>query len=497
MIRGSFFKTLHLRMSVLFLALLAVVFVGYYQWVNRTIYEVEWAPGEEQWHNELQEAESDSLAALLTATLDDSTARHLVLADYGRHIAAFDAELALVDGSGWILATTRPDSLSRILRFVSPVLLDSMSLDDWDYSSYPDSYDMDAYVNRITGVLPIRVDGDSTAPADAWLLSSFKPLAVSTTDLDYEDRIRRIRGAGAMLLYAFLTGLVIMAWVSRRIRALSADMAKYREGDYEHRASEGDRDEIATLGRDFNRLADSLTDVIGKLKQSEEYRKQLVANISHDLRTPMASLRGHVETLTLHDQDLSPEVRERALSTIAANTDNLEALIERLFELTQLESGRMEYRREAFSLEELSHEVLARCEGPAAEKGVALHCDVAGELPLVDADPLRIGQVLQNLVGNAVKFNRVDGEVHLILTAKADGVAVEVRDTGIGIASEDLPHVFERFYTAEKSRTAKGAGLGLAIAHRIVTGHGSELTIESDKDVGTAFRFTLPAANLD
>ncbi len=497
MTRWSSLNTLHFRMSVLFLALLAVVFVGYYYWVNRTLYEVEWAPGEEHWYAELQDAESDSLAILLSATLDDSTSNRSILVDYGRRIANFDAEVALVDADGWVMATNRPDSLTRILRFVSPILLDSMALDTWDYSSYPDPYAMDAYVNRITGVVPIRADGDTLAPVDAWLVSSFKPLMVSTDDLDEEDRVRQIHGAGAMLLYAFLTGLVIMTWVSRRIRTLSADMAKYREGDYEHRASEGDRDEIATLGRDFNRLADRLTDVIGKLKQSEKYRKQLVANISHDLRTPMASLRGHVETLTLHGQKLSPEKHERALSIIAANTDNLEALIGRLFELTQLESGRMDYRREAFSLEELSHEVLTRCESRAAEKSIMLHCDVAGELSLVDADPLRIGQVLQNLVENAVKFNRDGGEVHLILTAVPDGVAVEVRDTGIGIASEDLPHVFERFYTADKSRTAKGAGLGLAIAHRIVTGHDSELTIESDKDVGTAFRFTLPAATLD
>jgi signal transduction histidine kinase len=211
----------------------------------------------------------------------------------------------------------------------------------------------------------------------------------------------------------------------------------------------------------------------------------------------MASLRGHVETLTLHGDDLSPENRQRALDTIAANTDNLEALIDRLFELTYLESGRVEYRREAFSIEELAHEVLTRCEGRADERSIKLHCDVEGELPLVDADPLRIGQVLQNLVENAVKFNHDGGEVHLRVVGRSDGVDLEVRDTGIGIASEDLPHVFERFYTAEKSRTAKGAGLGLAIAHRIVTGHGGELTVESHEGAGTAFHFQLPAADID
>jgi len=473
----SFHKTLHFRITVLFLALLLLLFVGYYKWVNRTIYEVIWAPGEQVWYEERQDAEMDSLAVQLGRTSDDDTA---MLADYGRTIADYDAELALVGPGGAVLCSTRPDSLTRVLRFVDPALLDSMSLDTWDFSTYPEPYDMDDFVNRITDVVPVRAGGDTLAAVEGWLVASFKPLQVSTKDLDDEDQIRRVRGVGAILLYAFISGLVIMTWVSRRIRALSADMSAFREGDYAHRAHEGE-----------------LNDVIAQLKQSEEYRKQLVANISHDLRTPMASLRGHVETLTLHGDDLSPEKREHALHTIATNTDNLEALIERLFELTYLESGRVEYRREAFSIVELAYEVLTRCEKRAEDRQITLHCDVEGEPPLVDADPLRIGQVLQNLVENAVKFNREGGEVHLRVIGHDDGVDLEVRDTGIGIASEDLPHVFERFYTAEKSRTTKGAGLGLAIAHRIVTGHGGELTVESREGVGTAFRFDLPAADID
>jgi signal transduction histidine kinase len=490
----TFHKTLHFRITVLFLALLLLLFVGYYKWVNRTIYEVSWAPGEQEWYEETKDAEMDSLAVLIG---QDAQFAESVLDNYGGAIADFDVELALVGPGGAVLSSTRPDSLSRVLRFVDPALLDSMSIDTWDYSTYPEPYDMDDFVNRITAVVPVRAGGDTLGELEGWLVSSFKPLQVSTDDLDDEDDIRRIRGVGAMLLYAFICGLVIMTWVSRRIRILSADMSAFRKGDYAHRAREGDGDEIATLGGDFNRMAEKLNDVIARLKQSEGYRKQLVANISHDLRTPMASLRGHVETLTLHGDDLSPENRQRALDTIAANTDNLEALIDRLFELTYLESGRVEYRREAFSIEELAHEVLTRCEGRADERSIKLHCDVEGELPLVDADPLRIGQVLQNLVENAVKFNHDGGEVHLRVVGRSDGVDLEVRDTGIGIASEDLPHVFERFYTAEKSRTAKGAGLGLAIAHRIVTGHGGELTVESHEGAGTAFHFQLPAADID
>ena len=495
----SFHRTLHFRITGVFLVLLGLLFAGYYVWVERTIYAPVWAPGEEVWYEECRETEADSLAVLIASApgtgasvLADYGAS--VLADYGARISGFDSELAVVDTAGAVLASTRPDSLTRVLRFVDPSLLAEMSEDDWDFDVYPEPYDMDDFVNRITDVVPLAADGDA-APS-GWLVSSFKPLQVSTADLEDEDQIRQLRGVGAILVFAFLSGLVIMAWVSRRIRILSADMLTFREGDYDHRAREGNGDEIAVLGGDFNRMAERLNDVIARLKQSEAYRKHLVANISHDLRTPMASLRGHVETLTLHGDGLSSEARAKALRTIAANTDNLEALIERLFELTYLESGRVEYRCEVFSIVELAHEVTARCETRAAETGVTLHCDIEGDPPLVDADPLRIGQVLQNLVENAVKFNREGGEVHLRVSGDGDRVDLEVRDTGIGIASEDLPHVFERFYTAEKSRTAKSSGLGLAIAHHIVSGHGGELTVESREGDGTAFRFSLPSAEL-
>ncbi|MDO9170335.1 MAG: HAMP domain-containing sensor histidine kinase, partial [bacterium] len=156
-----------------------------------------------------------------------------------------------------------------------------------------------------------------------------------------------------------------------------------------------------------------------------------------------------------------------------------------------------EYRHEAFSLEELAADVLGRLEPRAGAAGVDLVLDAEAGLPQVLADPLRIGQVLQNLTDNAVKFNHPGGDVCVRLRRQEDGngVEVEVGDTGIGIGHEDLPHVFERFYTVDKSRGGNtGSGLGLAIAHQIVTGHGGELTVESRVGGGTTFRFRLPAA---
>ena len=175
-------------------------------------------------------------------------------------------------------------------------------------------------------------------------------------------------------------------------------------------------------------------------------------------------------------------------------------MIERLFELTQLDSGRVKYHSEVFPLEELAADVLNRISVKAEHNNVTLELISDNQLPLVQADPVRIGQVLQNLLDNAIKFNGDGGHVWLHLEPADDGVVIAVSDDGKGISQEDLPHVFERFYTADKSRTSKGqgSGLGLAIAHTIVEAHQGELTVESRKPGnGAVFRFTLPAAVLD
>ncbi len=495
MSRWTFHRTLHFRIALLFLALLSVVFLTYSWWIEHSMNQGLWLPGEEQWYDNRREAEAESLAVHVTPLFADRAATENALAAYGRAVAGFDAEVALIGADGLVRFTTMPDSLSRVLVYVSPTLLDSMTAEDWDFESYPYPAAIDAYENRINDVVPIFAGGDSTAAPDAWLVSSFRPINISMEEIERDERTRNLRGAVAILLSSFLGGLVILTWVSRRIRALSRDLAAFRDGDFGHRAPGRAADEIGALERSFNSMADHLTGVIGRLRQSEDYRRQLTANISHDLRTPMASLRGYVETLTLRGQELDDAERERHLRTITANLDNLEGLIERLFELTRLESGQAEYRREAFSLEELAADVLGRLESRALAAHVNLGMDAEADLPLVHADPLRIGQVLQNLTDNAIKFNHPGGEVRVTLRRREEGIAVEVGDTGIGIGNEDLPHVFERFYTADKSRSRNtGSGLGLSIAHQIVMGHGGELTVESRVGGGTTFRFDLPAA---
>lgn len=490
-----FTRSLHFRLSALFLLLMALLAVGYYVWINRTVFRVERAPGEAEWYDSGAQAELDSLARLMPAPAADRLDSLLV--GYGSRVARYGAELALVAADGAVIASTRPDSLSRVLLSVSPALLERMARPGWDFESYPNPYDIDAYENRIFAVAPVRAGPDTTLPVTGWLVGTFRPLSIREGEVESTERRLALHAAVLMLVFAVASVIIIMAWVSRRLNGLSAGLAAFREGDFDHRVVTRSADEIGRLTRDFNAMADRISALIDQLRQAEEYQRQLVANISHDLRTPLASLRGYVEMLGLRGDALPAAERARYLSVLESNVDVLENLIGRMLELSRLDAGRAELRPEEFPLTELCHEVLARCETIAATRGVTLRCAPEGELPPVLADPLRVGQVLQNLVENGIKFNRPGGEVTVAAARQAGLIRIEVRDTGRGIAAEHLPHVFDRFFTADPSRGGEnpGAGLGLAIASRIVEAHGDRLEVESRAGEGTVFRFRLPIAD--
>lgn len=490
-----FTTSLHFRVSALFLGLLALFVGGYYLWIEATVLRIESAPGEGEWYDKFAEAEIDSLATALAPLLDSPQALDGLLVGYRERIEMYDAELALLAADGSLMASTRPDSLSLVLVRVSPALLDRMASPGWDFDSYPNPYDIDAFENRIFAVSTVR---SASAPhvVRAYLVGSFRPLSIKQGEVARWGRNLALQAAVAILFFTALVFLIMSAFVSRRIRAIQRGMERFREGDLESRVASHSADEVGQLARGFNQMADRLSETIGKLRQSEEFHRQLIANISHDLRTPLTSLRGYVETLTLKDRPLPPEKREFALSVIDSNLDLLENLVARMLELSRLDAGQAEFRPEAFSLEELTGEVLARCEAIAAARGVTLACRVSGPSTEVHADPLRIGQVLQNLVENGIKFNRPSGSVEVDLVGTSDQVAVRVEDTGCGIAAEELPRVFDRFYSGDASRSGRnhGSGLGLAIAQRILEGHRSKLLVSSRPGEGTVFSFTLPRA---
>jgi signal transduction histidine kinase len=299
------------------------------------------------------------------------------------------------------------------------------------------------------------------------------------------------------LVASFAVGWLIMTWLTRRIRSLSDAAADLAAGDLSRRVEALSADDIGLLGRNFNAMAARLEELIEELRNKELFQRQLIANISHDLRTPLASLQGYIETLSLRGAGMDPDEYQRYLGIIGDNLQHLDRLVDHLLQLSRLDAGQARFAVEEFPLPELAEGVLARCAAPAEAKDITIACDCPEDLPMVMADPLQIAQVLQNLIENGVKFGREGGEVLVIVRDQRDGnVEIAVRDDGPGIALEDQPHIFERFFTGDRSRSQKGhsSGLGLAISAMIVAGHGSELTVESQPGHGACFRFRLRAA---
>jgi two-component system phosphate regulon sensor histidine kinase PhoR len=228
-----------------------------------------------------------------------------------------------------------------------------------------------------------------------------------------------------------------------------------------------------------------------ELRNLQTMRRELVGNISHELRTPIAGIKAMVETLRDDAIDDKKTARD-FLARIEGEADRLTQIVTELTQLSRIETGRAELRMELVNLNTLIDGVLAEMSPLAERQQITLLKELATDLPSVQADKDRIRQTIINLVHNAIKFNKLAGKVTVFTGYDSNTVTVNVADTGIGISKEDLPHVFERFYKADKARTGGGSGLGLAIAKHTVQAHGGDIHAQSEEGKGSTFSFTLP-----
>jgi len=258
---------------------------------------------------------------------------------------------------------------------------------------------------------------------------------------------------------------------------------RVESGDLEPRVRLRGPRELRALARAFNAMLD-------RLQQNELQRRQLLADVTHELRTPVAVLQGNLEAMVDGVYPADPE----HLGPLVEETRLLSRLIDDLRTLSLAESGVLKLHREPTDLGVLVGEVIAAFRAQAESGGVGLHADLPDDVPLAEIDPLRVREVLINLTANALRHTPRGGTVRIAVAAERGRLRFSVADSGTGIAPEDLPHVFERFY---KTADSTGSGLGLAIARNLVLAHGGEIEAESAAGLGTTIRFTLPLEPLE
>jgi signal transduction histidine kinase len=291
-------------------------------------------------------------------------------------------------------------------------------------------------------------------------------------------------------------GYFISNSITQDLQGLVKGAKRISHGDFTTRVAVSGEDEVAQLAQAFNQMATQLESAIEAERALDEARRNLVAWASHDLRTPLTSLMVMLDALADGIVD-DPETVVRYLRQSQNEVERMNALINDLFELAQLDAGYQNMDFEWISLSDLISDTLESFAAQAKEQGVILEGSITSEVDPIWAAPDKLSRVLDNLVANALRYTSEGGSIFLEASLVRDQVQVEVRDTGSGIAAEDIPRVFDRFYRGEKSRARNGekgggVGLGLAIVKGLVKAHGGDIWVESKPDTGTRFWFKLP-----
>ena len=295
-----------------------------------------------------------------------------------------------------------------------------------------------------------------------------------------------------MLVLALGFGVALGNIIVGRVGAVRDGAGRLAGGDLRVRLPITGRDELTALAGDFNRMADALAQAAERQRELENARRELVAAVSHDLRTPLTAVRAMVEALAdgvVHDG----ATRQRYLEAARSQLENLSTLVDDLFEIAQIDAGMLQIELERASLHDLISDTLSNLQPHAEKHGVRLVGEVEPGADLVLMNPPKVQRVLYNLIGNALRHTPADGTITLRAITTGDEVQVTVADNGEGINPADLPHVFERTYRGEKSRSRDygGAGLGLAIVRGLVEAHGGRIWVDSQPNIGATFGFTL------
>ena len=319
-----------------------------------------------------------------------------------------------------------------------------------------------------------------------------------TSTADFVQNINHaITIAGLIItLVAALCSFLLISRFMKPLDRLTRAAEKMKQGSYtQHVPLPPTLDELGRLGLTFNEMADRIASDVTELRQQDEMRKDLIANIAHDLATPLTAIQGYSEAMA-DDVITDPVARQETAQLIAREVQRLRRLVAEVRQMTSMEAGRVQLDMAPLDMHSLVDETIAVIEPECSQAGISVYNQISSDVPAVHADSDRVTQVLLNLLDNARRHTPSSGQIRVGSQIQSSHLAIWVSDTGSGITADDLPHVFERFYRADRSRTTStgGSGLGLSIVKAIITAHGGKVWATSAPNQETRFTFTLPLA---
>jgi signal transduction histidine kinase len=327
---------------------------------------------------------------------------------------------------------------------------------------------------------------------------------------EYDSIVERIKSSYILtssllitavgLIVVFVVGMILFANLTRRLKKLSTSVSEFEKSPQHTPVFSNIRrqgDEIDQLTAAFQTMALKIHHQLDDLKTTDQLRRELVANVSHDLRTPLATLQGYIETLLIKESDLTGQERRTYLQTAIKHCTRLNRLVAELFELARLDACETKPQQEVFNLAELIEDVIQKFTLPSKQKDVQLLAKYDSTALFVYADISLIERVLENLLENSFRFVSTGGTITIVLEEHDQQIQVQVCDNGVGIPGSEIPLIFDRFYQLDQNRNIENgnSGLGLAIVKRILELHNSMINVSSIPDQKTTFSFTLPASS--
>ncbi len=298
------------------------------------------------------------------------------------------------------------------------------------------------------------------------------------------------------LVGALLLGIFVIWLITKNLNRIIEAVNSFRKGEMSARIPVKDKGGVNDLAIAFNEMADTIVGNIEDLKSMENLRRELVGNVSHDLRTPLAVIHGYIETLLIKSDNLTQKERDKYLKIILESTEKLKKLVHELFELSKLEAKQVVPKKEPFYIQDLINDLVHKYQVLAKEKDITIQASSEAQQTntMVFADVSLIERVFQNLIDNALKFTPKHGLITLQIDHADDNVEIRVSDNGPGIPKDQIPFIFDRYHIGDKriSLDKNNTGLGLAIVKKILEIHDASIELTSKINHGTTFKFDLP-----